>query len=137
MKSKYYFSLLEVITAIAILAGSLTVLLTYTTNSQSRLLKTQKQWQDFHLLEQAAEFYLLTIDKEPESPPDFVFTSDKYSVECFYRDPEDIPEDFEMDSGQAPLTECCIRIIENASGKTVHELCIDRFDYEQLQNGGI
>ena len=136
MKSKYNFTLIEVVTAIAILAGSLTVLLSYTAQSQSRLYRTRKQWQEYHLLEQAAEFYLMTLDDDPAPPPDFVFNSQEYTAECFYRDPDDVPEDFEMESEQSPLTECCIRIIENSTGRTVHELVIDRINYFALQEEG-
>ena len=133
MKHSRIFTLLEVVIAIAILAGSLSALLAFTVNSQNRLQKSKQKWLEFHLLEQAAEFYLLTTDREPEFPPDFIFSNRRYTVECFYTDPDDIPEDFQNSSNSLKLINCHIQLIDTTDNKTVHEIIVEKPDYVSLE----
>ncbi len=136
MKSiRHGFTLVEMVVAMAILSGSLAALFSLAAGAQKRLFKARAEWLENHLMEQAAEFYLLGMDRDPEAPPDFVFDEKEYIPECFFADAEDLPEDFLISSGQAELVEMRIRILRASTREPVRELRVEKIDYRNLETG--
>ena len=134
-KPRHVFTLVEVVVAMAILAGSLASLFSLAAGAQRRLFKARSEWRENHLLEQAAEFYLLGMDRDPEAPPDFIFDDNEYIPECFFADAEDVPEDFVISSGQAELVEMRIRILRASTREPVREVRVEKIDYSGLETG--
>ena len=132
---RHRFTLVEMVVAMAILAGSLAALFSLAAGAQNRLFKARAEWLENHLMEQAAEFYLLGMDRDPEAPPDFVFDEKDYIPECFFVDAEDVPEDFVISSGQAELVEMRIRILRASTREPVRELRMEKIDYRNLETG--
>ena len=127
---RFGFTLLEVVIAIAILSLGMVAYLSLVGASQRRLEKARETWRNFHMLSQAAEYYLLQGFDDPESPGPEVFDYPGYQVYCRFEEPEGIPEEFTDLTGQARLKRCIIELVRTSDGVTVDALDIDRIDYD-------
>lgn len=123
------FTLIEVVVALAILSLSLAGLLQLSISSSSRVANAVEKWESEHMLAQAAE-YLLMQNQDNTTIPEEFFSYPGYSVEVNCSDPEGLPEDYEDQEGQLSLLRWNIAIVRQSDGKTVAEVNIDRFDYE-------
>ena len=131
---KRNFTLLEVVVAIAILALSLTGMLQLLSQSHIRIADAREQWQEMHMLTQAAEYLLLHDEETVEIPAEF-FPYPEYEINCTYDEAEGLPEELENLTGQVPLKQCKIELIRSRDHKTVDSIIIDRFSYaEDAQN---
>ena len=108
------FTLIEVITAIGILALSLAGLLQLLTASQQRVSKNADLWQHTHMMMQAAEYALLQKGEEELAVPQEIFDYPQYTCQR-----------------QLPLKAMKIEIQRNSDQKTVASVIVDRFSYEE------
>ncbi len=132
MNRRQPFTLLEVVIALAILTGGLAGFLSLATQSQNRMSKARDQWKQFHLLEQAAEYYLLQKGEEIEPPPSYLFDYPGYHTECVFADSEELPDEFKVTTGQAKLRRCTISLIRESDRQTVDSIIVDRIDYDNV-----
>ena len=130
MKTRRFFTLIEVVVALAILAISLTGLLELSIVSQERLGKVYEKWRWQHMLMQAAEYYLLHPGEKPGMVPVTVFPYTDYTAECTFRDAENIPDSYKDLEGQLPLRACKIELIRQEDRKTVDFVTVDRINYD-------
>ncbi len=126
------FTLIELVVALAILGLGVVSYLTVANAAQRRLARAQERWTRFHMLSQAAEFYLLQTADDPEDPgPDF-FDYPGYQTECRYEDVTDLPEELVgISDDQAELRGCRIELIRINDGAIVDAVTVDRVNYEQ------
>ena len=97
------------------LAGLLQIL----TASQSRLARVYEKWRETHILMQAAEYYLLQPGEDPGGVPYTYFPYSDYEALCYYRDAENLPEDYINIPDQLPLRTCVVELIRLRDRKTV------------------
>ncbi len=126
-----WFTLVEVVIAIAILGLCLGGLLQLLSAGQLTLARGMDKWHYMHMLTQAAEYLMLQSEEELEVPDEF-FPYDGYTVVCELDDIEDIPEDYNNLDSQLPLKAYSIELIRESDRKVVESVIIDRicFDYE-------
>lgn len=126
------FTLIEVVTAVGILALSLAGLLQLLTASQERIAKSVEHWNNTHMLMQAAEYALLQKTEDNDMViPEEIFDYQGFQPIITFEDVEDqLPEDFEGQMGQIPLVGVKIEIMRDRDKKTVSEVIVDRFSYE-------
>ena len=130
------FTLIEVVIAIAILTISLASLFQIIGQSRSRISKAEEEWNNMHMLTQAAE-YVLLFNATVESIDKDFFPYDDYEVRINYEDVRDeqIDDDFMSISDQLPLELCTIELVNRKpTGKeTVGKLEIERIIYDDEQ----
>ena len=126
-------TLIEVITAIGILALSLAGLLQLLTASQQRVSKNADLWQHTHMMMQAAEYALLQKGEEELAVPQEIFDYPQYTCQITFEDleEEELPEELSNQQGQLPLKAMKIEIQRNSDQKTVASVIVDRFSYEE------
>lgn len=125
---KRYFTLIEIVVALGILALSLGGLLQLLVNSQLRIARSLEKWQELHIITQAAEYLMLHDEETTAVPPDY-FPYPDYEIVCEYEDAENLPEDYSNLTGQIPLKKCKIELVRLRDQKKVETLVIDRFGY--------
>ena len=126
---KKHFTLVEVIVAMAIMALALTAFFALSQSAVNRVDKAYANWERTHLLSQAAEYYLLFADEEPPDIPPEIFESNIYDVEMRYEAAENLPEELNELSGQAPLRTLIIDLVAPGSREIIDTLKIDRVDW--------
>ena len=109
------FTFVEVVAALLILALGLTAVLSLASSSRRRLNKAFDKWRRQHQLSQAAEYYLLA-GPNASIPPE-VFPYENVFVTCTITDPEGLPEDVNLNSGQWYLKTLRIEITSEKKGK--------------------
>lgn len=127
---KKHFTLVEVIVAMAIMALALTAFFALSQSAVNRIDKAYSNWERTHLLSQAAEYYLLFAEEDPPDIPPEVFESNVYDVEMRYEPAENLPEELNDLSNQAPLRTLIIDLVTPSSREVVDTLKIDRIDWE-------
>ena len=129
---KKHFTLVEVIVAMAIMALALTAFFALSQSAVNRIDKAYSNWERTHLLSQAAEYYLLFAEEEPPDIPPEVFESNVYDVEMRYEPAENLPEELNDLSNQAPLRTLIIDLVTPGSREVVDTLKIDRIDFDSV-----
>ena len=133
MRKVFYFTLVEVIAAMAIMALALTAFFTLSQSAVNRITKAYDQWERMHLLSQAAEYCLLFPDEEPPDMPPEIFESSRYDIIIYYDDVEDLSDVYSELSdleNQAPLRTLVLELVDKMSRQTVDSLRIDRINYD-------
>lgn len=128
-EKRSFFTLLEVVIALAILGISLTVLLQLMMSSQKRIAKSRDKWRETHMLMQGAE-YLLLHERDTVNVPTRFFPYNDYSIHCNYDEAENLPEEYMGSAGQLTLYACKISLIRLSDGKVVETITVDRIGYE-------
>ena len=129
MRGRGSFTLIEVVVALGILTLSLAGLLQILTASQSRLARVYEKWRETHILMQAAEYYLLQPGEDPGGVPYTYFPYSDYEALCYYRDAENLPEDYINIPDQLPLRTCVVELIRLRDRKTVRTILLDKIRY--------
>ena len=114
----------------AIMALALTAFFALSQSAVNRIDKAYSNWERTHLLSQAAEYYLLFAEEDPPDIPPEVFESNVYDVEMRYEPAENLPEELNDLSNQAPLRTLIIDLVTPGSREVVDTLKIDRIDWE-------
>ena len=109
---------------------ALTAFFALSQSAVNRIDKTYSNWERTHLLSQAAEYYLLFAEEDPPDIPPEVFESNVYDVEMRYEPAENLPEELNDLSNQAPLRTLIIDLVTPGSREVVDTLKIDRIDWE-------
>ena len=135
MRGRGSFTLIEVVVALGILTLSLAGLLQILTASQSRLARVYEKWRETHILMQAAEYYLLQPGEDPDGVPYTYFPYSDYEALCYYRDAENLPEDYINIPDQLPLRTCVVELIRLRDRKTVGTILVDKISYETTLAG--
>ncbi|MBE6405329.1 MAG: hypothetical protein E7040_04835 [Lentisphaerae bacterium] len=127
------FTLIEVVVALAILVLSLAGLLQLLSSSQEKIGSSIEHWNHTHILMQAAEYALLQEGKDDklEIPQEIFDYPDYTPIITFNEVDEQLPDDFKDQQGQVPLIGVKIEIVREKDKKTVSEITVDRFDYEE------
>lgn len=134
-----FFTLLEVITAIAILSLGLAGLFQLSISGQLKVANAVEKYNASHRLAQAAEYVLLQKDEVTEIPEEFFPWLDEYQVDITWEDVEDLPEDFQDQVGQLPLRSCTIELVNRKTGKSDAKIILERLGYdskEETTQGG-
>ena len=129
-----FFTLLEVVVAIAVLSLSLTGLLRLLTQSRLRIANAEDKWREMHMLTQGAEYLMMIPYSGDMSVPDEVFPYDNYQIDCVVEDAEGLPEELMDQENQLPLKKWRITLIRLADKKECLSVNIDRFGYEEAEN---
>lgn len=74
IRRKNSFTLVEVVTALAILSLGVVSYLTLANMAQRRLIKARERWTNFHMLSQGVEYFMLQNSEDPD-PPDLEFST--------------------------------------------------------------
>ncbi|WP_294503340.1 type II secretion system protein [uncultured Victivallis sp.] len=135
MKRRGVFTLIEVVVALGILTLSLAGLLQILAASQNRLARAYEKWRETHILMQAAEYYLLQPGEDPGGIPYTYFPYADYEALCYYRDAENLPEEYVNIPNQLPLRTCVIELVRLRDRKTVETILVDRISYETTLEG--
>ena len=93
---KHYFTLLEVVLAVAILSMGFVAAMGIAVTAAKRMIKSVSRWEEQHMLNQAAEYYLLAGPKE--TIPQEFFPFEGYRSECTIEE-ADLPEEVEPEVG--------------------------------------
>ena len=127
------FTLIEVVISLGILALSLAGLLQLLSSSQKKIADSLDHWNHTHILMQAAEYVLLQkgSDDEIEIPQEIFDYPDYYPIITFNEVDDQLPEDLKDQMGQVPLTGVKIELVRQQDKKTVTEVTVDRFNYEE------
>ena len=128
---KKYFTLVEVIVALAVMGLALTAFFALSQSAVNRVDKAYSSWERMHLLSQAAEYCLLFPSEEPPDIPADIFESSIYDIEIYYEDVENLPEELNELVGQAPLRTLVLDLVDAQTRQVVDSLRIDRIDYDQ------
>ena len=126
---KRYFTLVEVVVALAILGLSLSGLLSLAMNAQLKVARAVEKWENTHKLIQAVEYVMLFDDENLSVPNDF-FPYDGYMVQCSVDDAEGLPEDFTEIDDAAPLKCITVELVRTRDNKVVDRTRIDRINFE-------
>ena len=135
MRRNAGFTLIEVVVALGILTLALAGLLQMLTTAQSRLARVYEKWRENHILIQAAEYYLLQPGEDPGGIPYTYFPYTDYEAFCYYRDAENLPEDYVNIPNQLPLRTCVVELIRLSDRKTVGTILVDKISYETTLEG--
>ena len=123
------FTLIEVVAALSILTISVVGLMTLAFDARQRLLRNHDRQAHFHMLQQAAEYFMLTRDAS-RVLPDTVFDYPGYTVDCVDEDSEGVIDD--LDTGEMGFTlKCRVITLRNAAtGAVVDQLKIDYIEFD-------
>ena len=124
------FTLIEVVVALGILAVGIGGMLQLAVSSQLRVANAMEKWEQVHVATQAAE-YLMLMDEETTEIPEEYFPYENYTLNAYYDDADDLPEEFNGIEGQLPLKKLVIELVRESDGKTVETVIIDRLSYEE------
>lgn len=127
---KRFFTLIEVVAAIAVMALALTGFFALSQSAVNRIEKAYNNWERMHLMSQAAEYYLLFPSEEPPYLPPEIFESSIYDIEVRYEDAEGLSEELNELSNQAPLRTLIIDLVDSNTRQIVDTLKIDRIDWD-------
>ena len=125
-----FFTLVEVVAAMAILTLGLASFFSMSFLAQKRLMKAQEKWERLHMLSEGAEYMLLQGFEDPELPGEEFWNYPGYRLSCSYEDVEDLPEEFTGLAGQARLKCMVLELIDTSTDQAVDSLRIDRIDYD-------
>ena len=126
---KRYFTLVEVVVALAILGLSLSGLLSLAMNAQVKVARAVEKWENTHKMIQAVEYVMLFDDENLNVPAEF-FPYEGYSVQCAVDDAEGLPEEFTEIDEAAPLKCITVELVRNRDNKVVDRVKIDRINFE-------
>ena len=132
IRRKNSFTLVEVVTALAILSLGVVSYLTLANMAQRRLIKARERWTNFHMLSQGVEYFMLQ-NEDPGGIPEQFFPYPGYQAVAYYEDAEGLPEEFNNLEGQLPLKQLVIEL--RKEGKVLDKLVIDRISYESTAAG--
>lgn len=121
-KRTKYFTLLEVLAALAILAGAVTATMYAMTASARRVQRAERFRQESQRLANATEFFLLY--PPGTSMEQKFFPYDGMRAECVYEDPE-LPDEVEREISGRRLVTMTVEIIDD-NNQTVSKIDIDR-----------
>lgn len=124
------FTLIEVVVALGILAVGIGGMLQLAISSQLRVANAVEKWEQVHVVTQAAE-YLMLMDEETTEIPEEYFPYENYTINAYYDDADDLPEEFNGIEGQLPLKKLVIELVRESDAKTVETVIIDRLSYEE------
>ena len=126
---KRYFTLVEVVVALAILGLSLSGLLSLAMNSQVKVARAVEKWENTHKLIQAVE-YLMLFDDENLSVPTEFFPYAGYMVQSSVDDAEGLPEEFSEIDDAAPLKCITVELVRTRDNKVIDRIRMDRINFE-------
>ena len=135
-RNGFFFTLIEVVVALALLSVALTGLLRLSINSQLRVAAAREKWERTHRLMQAAEYLLLAYDESDLSIPEEFFPYQDMAIDAANEDlPDDaLPEDLTGLDGQIPLKTLRIDLLRASDREVLDTLRIDRFSYEEEES---
>ena len=126
---KKFFTLVEVVVALAILGLSLSGLLSLAMNSQVKVARAVEKWENTHKMIQAVE-YLMLFDDENLSVPVEFFPYEGYMIQTSVDDAEGLPEEFTEINDSAPLKCITVELVRTRDNKVVDRVKIDRINFE-------
>ena len=132
-RNGFFFTLIEVVVALALLSVALAGLLRLSVNSQLRVAAAREKWERTHRLMQAAEYLLLAYDESDLSVPEDFFPYQDMTIDAANEDLPDgaLPEDLTGLDGQIPLKTLRIDLLRADDREVIDTLRIDRFSYEE------
>ncbi len=122
-----FFTLLEVVIALAIFAMGLIGSLTLIGSAAKRIDSAVKRWERQHLLAQAAEFFILNGFDDSNIPNEF-FPNNDCRLKLETTDPDDLPDDMDMEDSKWQLKKVIITLLDN-NGKEIDLIEFDRIIY--------
>ena len=131
---KFVFTLVEVVVALAILSISIAGFLQLLTAAQNRIIKVSDHWTRTHMLIQAAEYYMLMKQEEPEAITDTFFPYDRYRVDVTWEEIDNLPEEYTNLTNQKQLRAMVLSLKRQSDGQEVDKIIIDRIDYENISD---
>lgn len=126
---KRFFTLVEVVVALAILGLSLAGLLGMAMNSQLKVARAVEKWDNTHKLIQAVEYLMLFDDENLSIPVEF-FPYDGYMIQTSVDDAEGLPEEFTEIGDAAPLKCINIELVRTRDNKVIDRVRMDRINFE-------
>ena len=123
MNKRRCFTLLEVVLAMAVLALGLLAGLSLQGSAMRRTQRAMADWEQQHLLAQAAEFYLLAGPKA--EIPATLFDAPGWQAQCRAAPATNLPPGVAAQAGGWQLTELTISLSEN--GVPVRSLRLEKW----------
>ena len=128
------FTLVEVVVALAILSIGIAGFLQLLTAAQNRIIKVSDHWTRTHMLIQAAEYYMLMKQEDPEAISDMFFPYDRYRVDVTWEEIDNLPEEYTNLTNQKQLRAMVLSLKRQSDGQEVDKIIIDRIDYENISD---
>lgn len=123
-----YFTILEVIVALAVLTVTIGTFLQMLTNAQSRSFKVSEKWLHTHMLMQGAEYVLLHTQSVSAVPERF-FPYPGYEITVNYEPVQNLPDGYENEES-FELRACVISLVRQRDGEVLDQLIVDRIYFE-------
>jgi len=121
--NRRYFTLVEVVVALAILTMGILAGMSLMAASRDRTAKATAQWREQHIMTQAMEYFMLAgIDN---GVPEDVFPYRDYSVTAEYSAPQNLPADMQDTIAGWKLVTMTVTL-RNANGTVVRKMSVDR-----------
>lgn len=118
---KHDFTLVEVLIALAVLTMGILAAFGLISSAQTRSITASHQWEEQHVMTQAAEYLLLTGN---EDIPERYFPFAGYRVNSWYANPLNLPAGVDDRQPEWRLATMHIQLLKD--GSTIKELSIDR-----------
>lgn len=131
---RVFFTLVEVVVALAILSISIAGFLQLLTAAQNRIIKVYDHWMKTHMLIQAAEYYMLMKQEDPPAITDTFFPYNDHRVDMTWEEIENLPEEYTGLTNQKQLRAMVLSLKRQQDGQEVDKIIIDRIDYENASN---
>ena len=117
-----FFTLIEVIIAMAILSLAVVSILGYSIQASNRMRKAYKRWNEEHILAQAVEYYLLAGPKD-DIPQEF-FPYKDYRATCEIKEAQ-LPDEVEAENASWRFVTLKISLYDS-NNKEVESIDIDQ-----------
>ncbi len=132
--AQFSFTLLETVIAIAILGIGVAGMLQLGTAGVERVSRSQEEWRKFHMLSQAAEYFLLYA-QEGEIDRDEIFPYRDYTASLTITDPEGLPETLEGVLSDCELKTYLVELKNLKNGQVIDQLKIDQLQFSGVSDG--
>ncbi|UDQ98558.1 type II secretion system protein [Lentisphaerota bacterium WC36G] len=121
------FTLVEVVVAMLILSLGLVAHFSLISSVSNRVTKAKKEWENQHMITQAAEFYMLYAKEKNNKPDEVFFPYENYSATSKHLDDENniLPEEVDAEMNGWKFVPMKIDLLDT-NNNVIQSITIDR-----------